>query len=137
MKALKNKTVVTILAGIICIAILAFSYTNRVNKKISAIQIPVAKVDLFAREQITAEKIETIKVAASAVTKNVIRDTKDIEKKYVNYNTKIPKGSFFYTNAVVDWSVMPDSAWSEISDEYTVVSLPVNNKTTYVNSIYP
>ena len=50
MKALKNKTVVTILAGIICIAILAFSYTNRVNKKISAIQIPVAKVDLFARE---------------------------------------------------------------------------------------
>jgi Flp pilus assembly protein CpaB len=137
MKALQNKTVVTILAGIICVAILAISYYNRVNKKISAVPVPIAKVDLVAREQITADKIDSIKVASSAITKNVLRDTKDIEKKYVNYNTKIPKGSFFYTNAVVDWSVMPDAAWSEISDDTTIVSLPVNNRSTYGNSIYP
>jgi Flp pilus assembly protein CpaB len=137
MNAFKNKTVVTILAGIICVAILAFSYTNRVNKKISAIEVPVAKVDIAAREQITEEMITTVKVAASAITTNVYTNKADIINRYVNYNTKIPKGSLFYTNAVVDWDTMPDSAWGEIPDNETIVSLPVNNKTTYGNSIYP
>ncbi len=137
MKALKNKTVVTVLAGIICIVILAFSYSSRVNKKISAIEVPVAKVDIAAREQITKDKITKVKVASSALTKNIYINQNDIETKYVNYNTKIPEGSFFYANAVVDWSTMPDAAWSEISDNNTIVSLPVNNKTTYGNSIYP
>ena len=137
MKALQNKTVVTVLAGIICVVILAVSYTSRVNKKISAIPVPVASMDINAREQITKEKITTVKVAASALTKNVYTNQQDIENKYVNFNTKIPEGSFFYANAVVDWSVMPDSAWSEISDNNTIVSIPVNNKSTYGNSIYP
>ncbi len=137
MKAFKNKTVVTIIAGIICVAVLAFSYRNRVNKKINARDIPVAKVNISAREQITADKIDYARVAASAITKNIYTNEEDIKNKYVNYNTKIPKGSFFYTNAVVDWSAMPDAAWSEISDDNTIVSLPVNNRTTYGNSIYP
>lgn len=137
MKAFQNKTVVTIIAGIICVAILAFSYTNRVNKKIRAIEVPVAAVDIPAREQITKDKIKRVKVASDAITRNVYTREEDIENKYVNFNTKIPKGSLFYTNAVVDWSVMPDAAWSDISDNNTVVSLPVNNRTTYGNSIYP
>ena len=137
MKVFKNKTVVTILAGIICVVILAFAYNNRVSKKIDSVDVFVAKVDLAAREQITAEKITKIKVAASALTKNVIRNEDNIKNKYVNYNTKIPEGSFFYANAVVDWSSMPDAAWGEIQDDHTVFSLPVDNQKTFGNSIYP
>lgn len=137
MKVFKNKTVVTILAGIICVIILGFAYTSRVSKKINSTDVYVAKVDIAAREQITAEKMTTIKIASSALTKNVLRNEDSIKNKYVNYNTKIPEGSFFYANAVVDWSSMPDSAWGEIQDEHTVFSLPVNNQTTFGNSIYP
>lgn len=138
MKALKNKTVVTILAAIICVVILGFSYDRRVKKKINAISVPVAKVDLKSRQEITSNDIEMISVAGSAMTTNIIRNPQDLtDHKYVNFNTKIPQGSFFYTNAVVEWSSMPDAAWSEISDENTIVSLAVNNKTTYGNSIYP
>ena len=60
MKALKNKTVVTILAAIICVVILGFSYDRRVKKKINAISVPVAKVDLKSRQEITSNDIEMI-----------------------------------------------------------------------------
>ena len=49
----------------------------------------------------------------------------------------IPAGSLFYSSALVEWSAMPDSAWSNIANDNTIVSLSVNTRTTYGNSIYP
>ena len=141
MKFFKNKTVVTIISGIVCVLILLFGYTKRVNDQIKLTSVPVAKRDIAAREEITQNDIEMKQVAASALTNNVIRYQEQLvggeTKKYVNFNTKIPQGSFFYSNAVVEWSSMPDSAWSEISDENTIVSLAVTNRSTYGGSIYP
>ncbi len=141
MKIFKNKTVVTIVAGILCVAILGIAYSKRVSARINEITVPIAARDLAAREEIKSEDITEIKVAAEAIKNNVIRSKVQLVdgevKKYVNFNTNIPKGSFFYNNAVVEWSSMPDSAWSEISDNNTIVSLAVTSTSTYGNSIYP
>lgn len=136
-KILKNKSLVTIIAGIVCLAILFFAYRYRVNTAIKAVSIPVAVQELPARTEITEDKIKTIKVASAMLSDNVIRNKTDIIGNYVNYNTFIPAGGLFYTSAVVEWSSMPDSAWSDIPEGNTIVSLSVNSTTTYGNSIFP
>lgn len=136
-KILKNKSLVTIIAGIVCLAILFFAYRYRVNTAIRAVTIPVAAVEIPARTEITEDKIKTIKVASAMLSSNVITNKKNIIGKYVDYNTFIPEGGLFYTSSVVNWSSMPDSAWSNIPEGNTIVSLSVNSKTTFGNSIFP
>ena len=136
-KILQNKSLVSIVAIAACLVILFFAYRYRVRIAIDAIDIPCAKVDIEGREEITSDKIKTITVARKMITDNVITSEKEILKKYVNYNTFIPKGSLFYKTAVVDWESMPDSTWSKIPENSTIVSLAVNNSTTFGNSIYP
>lgn len=136
-KIFENKTVVTIVLGIICLLILYFAYEYRVSKEINKVKIYVAKETIPARTEITEDLIEEIEVAASMLNSNVIRDKKSIIGKYVNYNTYIPAGSAFYTSAIIEWKRMPDSAWSSIPTGDTVFSLPVSTMTTYGNSIFP
>lgn len=136
-KILGNKGVVTIIAFAVCLLILFFAYNYRVNKAINAIEVPYALRELNAREEIKEEDIGVVKVASSLVTETVIRSKTNLIGKYVNYNTKIPAGSLFYSPEVVTWESMPDSAWNNIYKNYTIVSLPVSDSTTYGNSIYP
>ena len=68
---------------------------------------------------------------------NVVVNTNDILGLYANFNTVIPAGSLFYRSTLVTWAQMPDSAFADIPDGYTVVSLSVNTETTYGNSIFP
>ena len=136
-KLLGNKSVVTLVALIVCVVILFFAYRYRVNNAINAIDVPMAVRDLQAREEITEESFVTVKVAASMITENVIINKNDLIGKYVNYNTFVPEGGMFYRSAVVTWKEMPDSAWADIQEGYTIFSLPVDSKTTYGNSIYP
>jgi len=137
-KLFSNKSVVTLISLGACVAILFFAYRYRVNTAINAINVPVAVRDLQAREEITEESFVTIKVAASMITDNVIVNVNDLlNGKYVNYNTFIPEGGMFYRSAVVTWKEMPDSAWADIEEGYTIFSLPVDTKTTYGNSIFP
>jgi len=133
----QNKGIVTILAIAACIVILFFAYRYRVNSAIDAIDVPVASRSIEARTKITSDDIKVIKVAKSMLTNNVITSQSKIIDKYVNYNTFIPAGSFFYKSAVVDWKSMPDSTWADIPDCSTIISLSVNINTTYGNSIYP
>ncbi len=141
MKALSklfhNKSIVTIISFIICLVILVVAYNYRVDKATNLINVPVAATKLDARTEITESSFRTIKVAASLITDNVITRTDQLLNHYVDYNTFIPEGSLFYSSAVVEWSEMPDSAWSNISNDNTIVSLPVNATTTYGNSIFP
>ena len=64
MKFLKrligNKSIVTIIAGIACVVILAVAYRYRVNQKINAVSVPYAKVQINSREQVTDDKIGTL-----------------------------------------------------------------------------
>ena len=142
-KLFKNKQIVTIVSLIVCFGILVFAYRYRVNKAINAVSVPIATRDLKSRELITEECFETRKVASAMLSEDVSRDSSELigdennPAKYVNYNTFIPEGSMFYSSAVTTWDNMPDSAWSDLEEGYTVFSLPVNSNTTNGNSIYP
>ena len=136
-KLFQNKSIVTILSFIVCLVILVVAYNYRVSKATNLINVPVAAKTLEGREEITEKSYRTIKVASSLITDNVVTNTNDLLNHYVDYNTFIPEGSLFYKSAVVEWSSMPDSAWSNISNDNTIVSLPVNSTTTYGNSIFP
>ncbi len=136
-KIFKNKSIVTIVSIAACLVILFFAYRYRVRTAINAIDIPCAARDLAGREKIDSDAIGTVTVARSMLSENVITNEKDLVEKYVNYNTMIPKGGLFYKSAVVKWENMPDSTWASIPNDSTIVSLSVNNTTTFGNSIYP
>ena len=136
-RLLGNKGIVTFISMVICIVILFFAYRYRINKEIRPVTVPYAKVKIDARTEITEDMVGTVKVADSMVTSTVITDKKNVIGKFVNYNTYIPAGSLFYSPEVVTWDKMPDSAWTNIYNEYTIYSFKVNESTTYGNSIYP
>ncbi len=136
-KLFHNKSIVTIISLVACFAILIFAYRYRVNTAINAVDVPIATKKLEAREEITEESFTTVKVAQSMITNNIITNKKDLIGKYVNYNTFIPEGAMFYASAVVTWDKMPDSAWADIQEGYTIFSLKVNADSTFGNSIYP
>ena len=82
MKFLKNKTVVTIVAGLVCVIILGFAYKKRVGNQINETPVPVAAREILAREEITQDSVKIINVAASALTNNVIRFVALINERY-------------------------------------------------------
>ena len=86
-----NKSLVTLVAGLVCVAIVVYFYHYRVNKIIDTINGPVAIERLDARHEIKKEDIKMIKVARSLLSSNVITNRQNIEGKFVNYNTYIPK----------------------------------------------
>ena len=133
----QNKNIVTVIAAVVCVIIIFFAYKYRVSQAINTTTVPQAAVKIEARTEITKDLIKSTKVATSLISDNVIKDQNEIIGKFVNYNTVIPKGSLFYKGSVVEWEKMPDSAWSNISSGNTIVSLAVNQTTTYGNSIYP
>lgn len=134
---LRNKNLVSIIAFAVCFVIIIVAYKYRVDQITNPVSVPYAAVDIYSREEITEDKVKTIKIPASMITQTVVRNRNDVIGKYVNYNTMIPAGSLFYSSVLVDWSDMPDSAWSNIPEGFTIVSLPVNVNTTYGNSIFP
>ncbi len=136
-RVLGNKGLVTLIAMVVCIVILFFAYKYRVDREIKATSVPYAIADIPARTEITEELVGTVKVASSMVTSTVITNKNNVIGKYVNYNTYIPAGSLFYSPSVVTWDYMPDSAWRNMYNDYTIVSLPVSSTTTYGNSIFP
>ena len=136
-KLFHNKSIVTLISLIACIIILFFAYRYRVNTAINAVNVPIATRRINAREEITEELFTTVKVASSMITGNVILNKNDLLGKYINYNTFVPEGGMFYRSAVVDWNQMPDSAWADIQEGYTIFSLKVTSTSTFGNSIYP
>lgn len=136
-KFFSNKNTVTILAVIAIVLILFFGYRYRIKQATNPVSVPYAKVEIQPRTQITEDMIGYVKIPSSMLTSNTIRVASEIVGKYANYNTVIPSGSLFYASTIVTWAQMPDSAWADIPEGYTVVSLNVNTETTYGNSIFP
>ena len=54
-----------------------------------------------------------------------------------SYNTIIAKGSLFYTDLVVSEKELPDSAFADVPEGYTVINYPVTIASTYANSMAP
>ena len=132
-----NKNTITILCVLAIVLILFFGYRYRINQATRPVTVPYAREEIQPREQITDDKIGYVEIPRVMMKGNIITNVNQIIDRYANYNTVIPAGSLFYQNTVVEWSQMPDSAWADIPDGYTVVSLNVNTETKYGNSIFP
>ncbi len=137
-KFLGNKNTVTILGVILCLVILYVGYNYQINKKTELVAIPVAKETIQPRTYITDDMIEIRNVPIELLkTSNYYTTSKNIVGKYSNYNTMIAKGSLFYTDLVVDEKNLPDSAFKDVPEGYTVINYPVTIASTYANSMAP
>lgn len=132
-----NKNTVTILGVILCLVILYIGYNWRINTKVELVQVPVAKVTIQPREYITKDMIETRNLPKSFLEGNYYEKIDNIIGKYSNYNTIIAKGSLFYTDLVVSKENLPDSAFQDVPEGYTVINYPVTLASTYANSMAP
>ena len=132
-----NKNTVTILGIILCLVILFIGYNYRINSKVELVQVPYARETIQPRTYITEDMIGTMNVPKSFLVGKYYSNVNTIVGKYSNYNTIIAKGSLFYADLVVDEDELPDSAFNDVPEGYTVIIYPVDIYTTYANSMAP
>ena len=137
-KLLSNKNTVTIIGVILIIVILYFGYNYQVTQAITPIKnIPVAKVTIQPRTEITKDMISYIDVVPAMLKGTVYRSSGSIIGKYTNYNTMIPQGSMFFNGAIISKEELPDNVFANIKDGNIPYTFPVTTTTTYGNSIMP
>lgn len=136
-KFLGNKNTVTILGIVLCLVVLYVGYNYRINAKVELVEVPYATKTIQPRTYITKDMIGTMNVPKSFLVGRYYNNANAIVGKYTNYNTIIAKGSLFYADLVVSKDELPDSAFAEVPDGYTVINYPVNIATTYANSMAP
>jgi hypothetical protein len=136
---LGNKNTVTILGVILGVLVLYIGYNYRVKQATNPVTVPYAKEEISSRTLITSDMIGYMEVSSSVVknSPNLITNANELINKYVAYGTTIPANSMFYSTQVLTSDEMPDSAFENIPDGYTIFSLSVDLHTTYGNSIYP
>ncbi len=134
---LSNKNTVTLIAIIICTVILYGFYNWRVKSAVTTQYVCYATQTIPARTQITKEMVSTVKVLSSTVTQNTVTSCDQVIGKYASYATEIPESSYFYQSALMNKEEMPDSAFDDIPDGFTIYNLPVTFESTYGNSIFP
>ena len=136
-KFLGNKNTVTILGVILCLVILYLGYNYRINSAVKLVAVPYAKTTIQPRTYITKDMVGTMNVPESFLVGEYYTNVNNIVGKYSNYNTIIAKGSIFYTDLVVTEKELPDSAFSDVPEGYTVINYPVTIASTYANSMAP
>lgn len=136
---LSNKNTVTIIGVILGILVLYIGYNYRVKQATTPVTVPYAKEEISSRTLITTDMIGYMEVSSSVVknSTNLITNASDLINHYVAFGTTIPANSLFYDSQILTSDEMPDSAFADIPDGYTIYSLSVDLHTTYGNSIYP
>lgn len=134
---LKNKSTVTALCMLLMVIIIIVGYNVSVNNATKPVKIPVAATTIQPKTEITADKVAVISVPQSALKGSYYSKSENVIGLYSNVNTLIPAGSFFYKEAVVKKTELPDSALYEVPEGETLYYLTVNMLTSYTNSILP
>lgn len=132
-----NKTSVTIVGVGFAFVILVFSYKMRINNSIKPETVPYAKQNILAGTQITSKMVGTTEVPPSMLEGEVLRTMSSVVDRYANADTIIPKGSLFYSRAVVDKEDLPANIILDYPKGYVLYNMAVDTETTYGNSIYP
>jgi len=134
-----NKNTVTIIGILLGFVVLYIGYQWRVSQAVTPVTVPYAKQEITSRTLITNDMVGTIQIPRSMVnsSNNIITSTGNVIGKYVTYGAIIPINSLFYNELLVTQDKMPDSAFADIPDGYTIYSLSVDLHSTYGNSIYP
>ncbi len=136
-KLLGNKNTVTILGILLCLVILAIGYNYRINSKVELVDVPYALETIQPRTYITDKMVGTMRVPRSFLVGKYYTQKNNIVGKYSNYNTIIAKGSIFYVDLVTSKEDLPDSAFQDVPEGYTVINYPVDIESTYANSMAP
>ena len=137
-KFLGNKNTVTILGVILASVILYVGYNIRLQQMVELIRVPYANQTIQPKTAITADMISYMEVAKNFIgNASYYSSEDDIIGKYSNYNTMIAEGSLFYTDLLINEDDLPDSAFMDIPDNYTVINYGVNMDSTYANSMMP
>ena len=138
-KFFSNKNTVTVIGVLVAVAILYVGYNWRVKQAVTLIDVPVSTQEIGSRTLITKEMITYMSVPQSLVNKsqNIVVNESLIVGKYVSFGTTIAANSMFYSSQLLTSQEMPDSAFANIPDKYTIYSLGVNLQSTYGNSIFP
>lgn len=134
---LSNKNTVTLIAIVVCTIILYIFYNNRVNNAVQTTYVCYAVETIPARTEITSEMVDTIKVLSSQVSSNMVTSCDQVVGKYASYANEIPQNSYFYESMLMTGEDMPDSAFDDIPDGYTLYNLSVTFESTYGNAIFP
>ncbi len=137
-KFLSNRNTVAFICGILAVVVLFVAYNWRIRNAIDPIQVPVAKVDIQPRTEITDDMVEYKQFTSAALdNENVIVKGADVIGKYSKVNTMIPQGSLFYNSAIVDQEDRADYYVDQTPKDYVLHYIPVNTTTSYSNSILP
>ena len=134
-KILSNKNVVTILGFILIGVILIVAYNMRLNADLAPVKIPYAVRTLEPQTKITEKDIDYIEVARDNLSESYYTSKKDIVGKYVKLESTVHEGSFFYIDALAE--ELPTSAVLNVPDGETLLTLDVDMKTSYYNSLVP
>ncbi len=136
---LTNKNTVTIIGVLVGVLVLYLAYNWRVKQAVTLVSVPYAKQEITSRTKITDDMVGNIQVPRSMLSSsnNIVQSNSAVIGKYVTYGAIIPINSLFYSELLVDKDKMPDSAFADIPDGYTIYSLSVDLHSTYGNSIYP
>lgn len=134
---LGNKNTITIIGVLLIIVIIYFGYTFAVRRGTESITVPYAKEVIQPRTKITEDMIGYTKVLKSTLQGNVVTNDAKVINRYSNVNSLIPKGSLFYSDAIVPYEELPDAVLTEIPDGLVAFNLAVDINSTYGNSIYP
>lgn len=137
-KFLGNKNTVTIIGVLLAVVILWVGYNWRINQAVELVTVPYAKVTIQPRKEITADMVGYMNVAKNFMGHaEYYSRQEDIVGKFSNYNTIISEGSLFYKPLLIDKQDLPDSAFLDVPDGYTVINYRVNMDSTYANSMMP
>ena len=124
----KNKKALVLLfstiAFILLVGLVCFIYCNN---KLKLQEVCIAKYSLNNRTLISQDEIEVVKVPKSYLNGNIILNKEDVVGKYVKINTRVPKGSFFYDDAIEEYEIIKDKLNSELEDDEVNFDLNANN----------
>ncbi|MBP3920588.1 MAG: hypothetical protein J6D28_03385 [Bacilli bacterium] len=122
MRFLKNKNTVTVLGLLVIVAMLWGVYYWQLQKQVKPTSVPVASVTIQPRTQITADMIKYIDVPESYIPENAITDEAQLLQMYSHYNTVIPAGSMFYTDALTTEEAMPNYILGLLKEGETAIT---------------
>ncbi len=124
----KNKKALVLLFStivfILLVGLVCFIYCNN---KLKLQEVCIAKYSLNNRTLISQDEIEVVKVPKSYLNGNIILNKEDVVGKYVKINTRVPKGSFFYDDAIEEYEIIKDKLNSELEDDEVNFDLNANN----------
>ena len=133
-----NKNTVTILAVLVCMLILYFTFQWRIDQEVTYIDVYCASKTILPKTKIGPDDVVLKQVPASYLKDlEYVANKEDIIGLYSDINATIPKGSVFFKNLVTDEANLPDAIFKKIPEGHVLTQVKVDTETTYGNSIMP